>query len=436
MQADKIRQTWNLRRPMVIGVGMVVLALTFLGLWASWVQIDGAVIGTGTIEVSTTRTAVQHPIGGVVVEIRKREGDHVAAGEVILRLDDRQLRSNLVVVEGALYETLVNIARLEAGARGKPRMALDPVLEDAVARDDSVRSLIADHQRQLNDFLAGMETKKRLLDEQSTQTQSQIAGVAAQLRAKHEEAAIVATELAKAKALSAQGLIRDADLSALDKARVTAQGEIGRLQALMAELDARISETRLKALSVDTDARELIGVELSRMRPERTRLLEARSSILEDLSRLEIRSPVGGTIIDSKVLGLRSVVVAAGPLMMVVPEDEPVRARVRVWASDVDQVFVGQIASLKFKAFNGRQVPIILGSVLQISADAFLDPRTQKAFYEVTVALDDAELAKLGQRELIPGMPVEAFLATESRTPLSYLMRPILFYFDRAFRDA
>jgi multidrug efflux pump subunit AcrA (membrane-fusion protein) len=128
--------------------------------------------------------------------------------------------------------------------------------------------------------------------------------------------------------------------------------------------------------------------------------------------------------------------VAASPLMMIVPEDEPVLARIRISATDIDQVHVGQEASLKFTAFNGRQIPIILGTVRQVSADAFLDQLTQKSYYNVTVALEEAELAKLGHKDLLPGMPVEAFLATESRTPLNYLLRPIVFYFNRSFRDA
>ena len=135
-------------------------------------------------------------------------------------------------------------------------------------------------------------------------------------------------------------------------------------------------------------------------------------------------------------MGERSVVVAASPLMMIVPQDDPVLARVRIDARDIDQVFLGQAASLRFSAFNRRQVPIVLGRVLQVSADAFVDPRSQGTYYEVAISLDADQIAQLGDTDLIPGMPVEAFLATESRSPLDYVLRPIKFYFDRAFRDA
>ena len=121
--------------------------------------------------------------------------------------------------------------------------------------------------------------------------------------------------------------------------------------------------------------------------------------------------------------------------MMIVPDDDPVLANVRVAATDIDQAYVGQSASLKFKSFNGRQIPIILGRVAQISADASLDITTRKTYYQVKVGLLPEEMAKLGDKDLIPGMPVEAFLSTESRTPLSYVLRPFMFYFDRAFRD-
>jgi HlyD family secretion protein len=436
MQADPQRLTWKISRMVVMGVVAVLLLLSVFGVWAAKAHIAGAIIGTGVIEVSTTRTAVQHPIGGVVVEILHGEGDRVAAGEVVLRLDDRSLRSDLTVTQGALFETLATIARLEAALEGRPDMVLHPLLAEASATTPELQALLARQQRQLDDHFIVFDTERQLLAEQVAQTEAQIVGIEAQLAAKQDERIILATELVRSHDLSDQGLIRTAELTTLEKADVVVRGEIGRLEAQIAELRGRITEAGLKQLSVTTDAADLIGVELSRLRPERTRLLEARSEILEELSQLEIRAPVSGRIIESQILGLRSVVVAASPLMMIVPEDEPVLAVVRVSATDVDQIYVGQDASLKFKSFNGRQIPIILGRVLQISADAFLDQRTQKTYYNVAIALNEAELSKLGDTELIPGMPVEAFLTSESRTPLSYAMRPILFYFDRAFRDA
>jgi HlyD family secretion protein len=429
------RPTWTIRRPLVYGLAAVFLLLTGLGIWSTRVNIGGAVIGTGMIEISTTRTAVQHPIGGVVAEIFSGDGDRVEAGEVIIRLDDRSVISDLTVTEGALFETLANIARLEAALEGRREMILHPLLVEAAATNPEYQALLSRLDNQLQDHFSAIDTEMQLLDQQIAQTESQIQGVTSQLDAARDEQVILLAELNRARALSGEGLIRTAELSALEKEDSGIRGEIGRLEAEIAELGGRVAEAGLKRLSVRTDAAALIGTELSRLRPERTRLLEARTAMLDELDRLEIRAPVSGRIIESKVFGVQSVVVAASPLMMIVPDNEPVLARIRVPSTDIDQVYLGQDASMKLAAFNGRQVPIIIGQVVQVSADAFIDTRTQRTYYDVSVTLTEAELGKLGDTELIPGMPVEAFLATESRTPLNYVMRPIMFYFDRAFRD-
>ncbi len=432
---DPTRRTWNLRRPLMLGLGSVLLLMTIVGYWSVRASIAGAVIGTGVIEVSSSFTAVQHPVGGVVKEILARDGDRVEAGDIVLRLDDWQLQSDLKVVEADLFETLANIARLEAAIEGRHDLRLHPVLA-AVAATEDVAPLIRRQQIELDAYYASLDSQEHLLDEQVVQIRAQIDGVLAQLSAKQDERLLIEQELSNARDLNAKGLNKVSELLFLEKAEVTIRGEIGRLNASVAELRGKISESALKRTSVRPDAEEKAAQELTKLRPERTRHLERRASIQEGLTKLEIRAPVSGKIYQSKVQGLRSVVVAASPLMLIVPDHDPVLANVRIYSTDIDQAYVGQPASLKFKAFNGRQTPIILGRVIQISADAALDQRSQKSFYEVKVQLLPDELAKLGDKDLIPGMPVEAFLATESRTPLSYVLRPFMFYFDRAFRDS
>lgn len=414
----------------------MLILLLGLGLWSSFAQISGAVLGTGHIEVTTTRTAVQHPIGGVVVDILKRDGDAVTAGDVLVRLDDRNLRSELAITEDALWEVLANTARLEAVIEDRRELTIPPLLHEAADHRPEVRTLIERQQRQLADHHAMIDNKTRLIDETIVQTRYQIEGVTAQMGAKAQELEVLAAEKSRAEGLEAQGLIRQAEMAALEKDAIAARGEVARFAAQIAELQVKITQTDLSRLAVISDARDLARAELGRLRPDITKLTENRRLLLQDLSLLEVRAPVSGRIIESQIMGLRSVIVAASPLMMIVPKDEAVLARVRIDARDIDQVFTGQDASLRFTAFNGRQVPIILGTVVQVSADAFLDPRSQVSYYEVAIEIGAEVEATLGGSPLIPGMPVDAFLATQSRTPLDYVLRPIRFYFDRAFRDA
>jgi HlyD family secretion protein len=420
----------------MIGLLSSGLLLGTLGVWSVSVNIGGAVIGKGTIEVSTAMTAVSHPIGGVVEAIMARNGAQVHAGDIVVTLDSFKLRSDLKVIEGDLFETLANIARREAEIEDRSDLILHPDLEAALPDRPDLVALVNRQQQQLDAHYHQVQAKIELLDEQAGQIEAQIEGTQAQLEAKQKELQFNYEELENAQTLAAKGLIKASEVFRLQRSEVTIKGEIGKLGAGIAELRGKISELRLKALQVNPDAREAAEAELTKLRPARTRFLQQRASLLDDLTKLEIRAPISGKIHDSQVQGVRSVLVAAKPLMMVVPDDDTMVVGVRVAAPDIDNVHVGQEASMKFKAFSGRDIPIILGQVDTISADVLFDPLTKTFYYDVKVSLDSEELAKLGEKHLIPGMPVEAFLSTQSRTPLAYVTRPLKAYFDRAFRDS
>jgi HlyD family secretion protein len=221
----------------------------------------------------------------------------------------------------------------------------------------------------------------------------------------------------------------------LQKDVIVTKGEIGALMAKVAELKGKISEQKLKILAIPQDAKEKSADKLNLLGQQKKKLIEGRNNILDKLSKLEIQTPVSGIILDSKVLGLRSVIEAAKPIMYIVPDGEPISVSVHVDATDIDQVYVGQEASLRFIAFNRRSTPVIAGKVTNVSADAFTDERTQKLYYVAEVSLIEEELQKLGNVTLISGMPVEAFFTTRSRSPASYIVKPITDYFNRAFRD-
>lgn len=210
-------------------------------------------------------------------------------------------------------------------------MVLHPLLAEAAAAPEW-RALLERLQAQLDDHFTAIDAEMRLLDEQIAQIAAQIDGIAAQNAAAAAELAIVQADLARMRDLDDQGLIRAAEITAQETAEVQLLGELGQFEAQSAELRGKIAEAEIRRLAVRTDAAELIQTELSRLRPERTRLLESRSRILADLGRLDIRAPVGGRILGSQVMGLRSVVVAAVPLMTIVPDALPVVARVRVRA--------------------------------------------------------------------------------------------------------
>jgi HlyD family secretion protein len=429
------RRSWNIRKPLAIGLAAMLVLFGFVFAWAATFNISGAVIGKGQVQASANRIAVQHPVGGVVAQILASNGDRVKSGDVVVRLDDSSLRSDLAGVESELFELLANEARLEAELADRRTLSIHPILQEAVIRNPRLQSLVNEQQRQLDADYRSIGTQVSLLQEQRNQIADESSGIQAELSAKREELALLNDELARSTENLQKGYVTNSVVLALQRDVIKAKGEAGSLAAKKAELDGKIAEQRLKVYATPLDLRELNADKLNLSKQQSKKLIESRNAILDKLSKLEVRAPVSGMVFDSKILGPRSVIEPAQPIMYIVPDHKPNLVVVRVEASDIEQVRVGQEAALRFTTFSRRSTPIIAGRVTAISADAFLDEKKQTSYYFVDVTLIDSELRRLGSVELLPGMPVEAFLKTESRSPASYVTRPVTDFFARAFRD-
>ena len=429
------RRTWTIRRPLAIGLAALFGFFAFVIAWAVSFTISGAVIGKGQVQVTATRIAVQHPVGGVIAQILASGGDKVHDGDVVLRLDDSSLRAELAAIEGELFELLANEARLEAEIADQRTLPLHPLLLDAAARDPGVNALVAQQQSQLTAHYRSLWTQVSLLEQQRGQISAEGAGVFAALAAKQDELKLLTEELNRALQNMQNGFVTRTVVSNLQRDVIKTKGEVGSLIAKRAELSGKVAEQRLKTYATPLESKEVSADRLNLLRQQSTKLIEARSAILYKLDKLQVRAPVSGSVFDSKMLGPRSVIEAAKPIMYIVPDAKPRLVVVRVEATDIEQVHVGQPAGLRFTTFGKRSTPVIQGFVSAVSADAFLDEKTKSSYYFVDVQMIESELAKLGSVTLLPGMPVDAFLKTEDRSPASYVIAPIANFFQRAFRD-
>jgi len=429
------RRSWNIRKPLGIGLAALIALFGFVVAWAVTFNISGAVIGKGTVQASLNRIAVQHPVGGVVADILASNGDKVKGGDVVVRLDDASLRSDLSTVESELFELLANEARLEAETAERRTLTLNAILQEAVARDPGLRLLIKEQERQLDAHYRSIDTQVSLLRQQRGQISDEAAGVQAALAAKREELALLNDELARATENLKNGYVTKGVVTSLQRDVIKAKGEAGELAAKKAELEGKVAEQRLKTYATPLDVRELSADKLNLSRQQSQKLIETRNAIMFKLSKLDVRAPVSGMVFDSKVLGPRSVLEAAKPIMYIVPDNKPKLVVVRIESTDIDKVHVGQDVGLRFTTFGKRSTPIIGARVTAVSADAFVDDKTATNYYFVDVQLLESEMRRLGNVELKPGMPVDAFIQTESRSPASYVVRPIRDFFSRAFRD-
>lgn len=428
------KRAWRAWMPLGIGFAALIMLVGVIGVWSVKARIAGAVIASGMIQVENNRQVVQHPQGGVVGEILAKDGDTVAAGAVVLRLDDALLQSELSIIEGQLAEIGARKARLEAERDGLDAMVVPEALSVLAQAMPEVHNMI-DGQRRL--FEARNESLRREADqisEQIAQAHNQIDGTNAQLSALQTQETLILQELTDARSLLEKGLAQASRVSSLQREEARLSGEIGSLTATIAQLRGQIAAFDIQRLKLDTVRREEANTTLSDLQYSEIELVERRLSAVETLSRMEIRSPVSGVIYGSQVFALQAVISPAAPIMYVIPQDQPLVVSARVESINIDQIYVGQEASLRFVAFEQRTTPEVFGQVSQISADVFTDEATGQSYYQVELLPNEEEILKLGGQKLLPGMPVEAFIRTAERSPLSYLVKPLTDYFNRAFR--
>ena len=129
------------------------------------------------------------------------------------------------------------------------------------------------------------------------------------------------------------------------------------------------------------------------------------------------------------------VITAGETIMLIVPENDTLSIEARVSPNDIDQVRPDQPVVLRFSAFNQRTTPQLNGTINWISPDLTQDQHTNTSYYTVRIRVSDAEIARLRGLKIIPGMPVEAFIQTGSRTVLSYLVKPLTDQIMRSFRE-
>ncbi len=426
---------WSATRPMVWGaVGCAILVLG-PGVWAATASISGAVISVGHIEVEANRQVVQHPDGGVVGEILVKDGDRVEAGQVLIRFDETLLRSELNIIEGQLYEIIARRGRLSAERDQADRIAFDQEILNLAATRPDVQALI-DGQESL--FRARADTRARevsQLRERQIQTEQQVTGGEAQLASVKIQLELIRKELGTAEGLLAKGLIEATRVLSLLREEARLDGQVGELISTIAQSRGRIAEIEIEVLKTETTVIEEAITTARDLDYRENELRERQISTIERLSRLEVRAPVKGIVYGMVVHAVRSVVRAADAILYIVPVESDLVITTRVEPINIDQVHVGQEAVLRFSAFNAQNTPEIRGLVTQVSADAYTDEQRGISYYTARVLPKPGEIEKLGDKELLPGMPVEAFIQTGERSALSYFVKPLTDYFNKAMRE-
>ncbi|MDR4494809.1 MAG: HlyD family type I secretion periplasmic adaptor subunit [Nitrospirales bacterium] len=425
----------SLNRHLAAGLVMILFLVGGVGGWAAVEEISGAVIAPGLIVVETKAKRVQHQEGGIVKEILVRDGDVVQAGDLILKLDDTVVTANLAMITSELNELAVQEVRLTAERDGHDLMHYPTDLLERGKREPAVASSLSDQRALRETRRSTLQGKKAQLDEQIAQIQDQIRGLGVQRVAKTESIRLTNERLEALAPLLPQGLVMAGEITALKRDRAELLGDRGELESKIAQANETISERRLQILQLGEEFRSGVLEDLQAVRARMSQLQEERIAALDKLQRVEIRAPRTGYIHQSTVHTLGGVVGSGETLMLIVPQEDVLIVEVQIYPTDVDQVQPGQEAIVRFPAFNQRTTPELTAQVTTISADLSHDEVTGNSFYLARLMISEGEIAKLEEKKLVPGMPVEAFIQTGQRTVLSYLIKPLHDHMVHAFKE-
>ncbi len=414
------------------GTTLGFLLVAGAGGWAATMQLSGAVIAQGQIAVDQQIKAIQHRDGGIVSEIAVREGDLVKEGQVLLRLDDVQTRAELSIVRAQLLELTVRRARLLAERDLLTGIEFPGSLD---IRHAETRLLVSGEQRLFEGNRLNRESRKQQLELGTVQVAKEIVGLEAQRSSKSDEIALVEEQRRKLEKLTRQQLIERAPLYAANRDFARLQGEQGEIDAAIARARSKVNEIRLQIIAIDETARTEAQRELTAVETKLSELQDRQMAISDRLSRTEIRAPLSGTVNELNIHTIGGVITPAEVLVTIVPANARLKVEVMLQPTAIDQVEPGSSARLRLTALNQRTTPELFGLVSHVSPATTRDAASGQLYYKGDVEIEEGELAKIGKSRLIPGMPVEVYVTTSERTALSYLVKPIVDQFSKAFRE-
>lgn len=427
--------TGDLRATFWVGFAAILLFFGFGGGWSATAPLSGAAIAPGVVSPEGSRQTVQHLEGGIIRELRVREGDDVNAGDTLVVLEDVAARAEAGALMSRLRTLAAREQRLEAERSGAAEITFTHFSLQGV-EDEEVQAVLGQQRDQFETRAANDESRKSILKQRSAQLEQQIAGARRQLAGTRRQAELIREEIKVAEYLVRRGYERKPRLLALQRAEAELVGTEGGLVAGIARSKEAIAETELEILNIRTERAEEIASELSDVRAHRIEVEKQIRESLDRLRRTEIPAPVGGTVIDLRYKTTGGVIGPGEAVLDIVPGEDKLIIDARVSPDDIDDVRIGLESYVVFPSYPQRHILRIDGKVTYVSADALEDERSGDSYYLAKVEVFRENLEAVApQIRLTPGLPAEVFITTEERTVLDYLLQPLRQSLERSLRE-
>lgn len=423
------------RRPALIGYLVIILTFGVMGTWSAVARLDRAVVAQGTVTIESSRKTIQHLEGGIISEIRVKEGQLVNEGDVLLRLAPLQARANADVTRNQLDANLVLEARLSAELDQKPEIVLSDEIKKRREDSPSLERIIEDQQVQFRERRASLQGQIGLYESKVVQLATEKEGLAVEKLSVEKQVGFINEELVGLRDLRDKQLIPISRALAMERERTRLEGVIGRAIADTAKAENSINEARLQIAQMKQKQQEEVSGQLLETRQKINDLKEKLAVAADILARQEIFSPKSGVVQNLKVFTIGQVVRSGEPMMEIVPSDEKLVIHANLPTTEIEHVHEGMTAEIRFPAFHSRRIPVIIGTLDRVSRDRLMDEASKTPYYLGIVSLDKVAIPDEYKGKVIAGMPAEVLISTGERTALSYMISPLTDSLRKSFRE-
>ncbi|HDZ74554.1 MAG TPA: HlyD family type I secretion periplasmic adaptor subunit [Aurantimonas coralicida] len=424
----------DINRPILIGSIIVAIFIVGLGIWAALAPLGSAVIAAGVVKVEDSRKVVKTRDGGIIAQVLVKDGQTVDKGDVLVRMDDVQAGSAFAVYDNQYMNLIARRARFMAEGAGVDEVSYPPILIERKA-DPAITSLMTDQTALFDKRRQALDTQAEILQQRLAQLDTRISGYQAQIDAITSQNGLIAEELKGTKSLAARGYAPKTKVLELQRTAAGLTGQIGSLQAQIAEAQQAKGETQMQINRLYEDRLTEGSQGLSDIQGDLANILPRLQSAKATLDLTDVKAPASGTVFGLTQFTDGGVVGPGERILDIVPDNSPMIIQANIQPTDIAEISKGMEAEIKLTAYNQHTTPSVSGEIIEVSADR-MTTEDGAAFYTIDIRVDPESLARSVQElRLYPGMPAQIIIPTSNRTALDYLISPITDSMNRAFRE-
>jgi len=415
----------------VIGFGLSIIFIVFvvIGGWMAFAPLAASSVAIGKVSADTDKKTVQHLEGGKVTAIYVKDGDKVKKGQLLLKLRDVQIKAQLDILKAQYQDSIALFARLKAQRDGDKTITFPAELIDENA--------IKDQKNIFETTLKTIRDEKIITENRVLQLKNQISGLESLIASKQRRLASITEEKLEWEELYKQRLVDKQRIRELKRENNSIEGDLAQTESEIAKLNEQISETKTQQFLRE---KELKKETLQKYVETKSVISDLTSKIIatqDTLDRTNIVAPIDGTVVGLSLHTVGGIINPSNPVLEIIPHNSKLLVVAQVQTTDIDKVKNGLLADIMFSAFNLKQVHVIQGEVIHVSADSFVDEVSGMPYYEAKIEVNEKGMQTLKDNNfvLVSGMPAQVMINLGDRTALSYLVKPFTEMLGRGFNE-